>query len=171
MSGCAVRLRLLKGSGRGDDTRAGNGYIENMDADRFHSPVPSIDDIGRAGVHVGAGALRLVVLFGSTARGEPSPADLDIGVLADHPVDTIDFTNRFIQELHFQGVDLTDLRTADPLLQILAARDGIPLFEAVPGEFDRFCSLAARRYADTAKFREMERDRVRDFVARHRNGE
>src|SRR5437899_12000944 len=39
----------------------------------------------------------------------------------------------------------------------LAARDGIPRYEEEPGTLARFASLAARRFADTRKFRALER--------------
>jgi hypothetical protein len=51
---------------------------------------------------------------------------------------------------------------------MMVARDGVPLFEASPGAFAQFSSLAARRFADTAKFRELEHARIRAFVQRHR---
>lgn len=133
----------------------------------------SQDDLRQAAVTVGrdTGA-RLILLFGSVARaperGSPprAPEDLDLGVLHDTAPDLVDLTNRFIRALRLQAVDLTDLRRADPLLLMLAARDGVPLYEREPGEFSRFASLAARRYADTRKFRVSERDEVRDFITR-----
>lgn len=135
----------------------------------------SPDDLRRAAAAVGCDtAARLILLFGSAARvperGPPprGPEDLDLGVLHDTTPDLVDLTNRFIRALRIQAVDVTDLRRADPLLLMLAARDGVPLYERDPGEFSRFVSLAARRYADTRKFRVSERDEVRDFVARSR---
>jgi hypothetical protein len=130
-----------------------------------------LDDLRRAATTVGRDtAARLVVLFGSAARqpdsGPRGPEDLDLGVVHDAVPDVVDLSNRFIRALHLQAVDVTDLRRADPLLLMLAARDGVPLYERDPGEFARFASLAARRYADTRKFRVSERDEVRDFVSR-----
>lgn len=112
---------------------------------------------------------RLVVLFGSVARGHDVPSDLDIGVLAGPPgetVDTVDLTNRLTRSLDVAEVDVTDLGRADPLLCMLAARDGVPLYERSPGAFHGFVSLSVRRYADTRKFRAMERRRIREFVDR-----
>ena len=131
----------------------------------------SLDSLQRAAETVGRDTgSRLIVLFGSAARlpqpGPPAPEDLDLGVLGDAEPDMVDLTNRFIRLLRFQAVDVSDLRRADPLLLMLAARDGVPLYEREPGEFARFASLAARRYADTRKFRVSERDEVRDFVTR-----
>lgn len=114
---------------------------------------------------------RLIVLFGSATRQEARPPeDLDIGVLTPQPLDAVAVTNRFMQLLHVNEVDITDLRRADPLLLMVAARDGIVLYEATPGEMTRFVSLAVRRYADTAKFRVAERDALREYAARLRGG-
>ncbi len=122
------------------------------------------DTAQRVGPEIGA---RLIVLFGSAARSDVSvPEDLDLGVLAEGGLDLVALTNRFIQLLGTQHIDVADLRRADPLLLMLVARDGIPLFEQPPGEFARFASLAVRRYADTRKFRAAEREEIRDFVAR-----
>jgi predicted nucleotidyltransferase len=114
-----------------------------------------------------AEGIRLAVLFGSLARGEQHPRDVDIALLGDGGLDLVDLTNRLTPVLRTQHVDLADLRGADPLLMALVARDGVALFEATPGEFDRFASLAARRFADTAKFREAERLYIADFIQRH----
>ncbi len=64
-----------------------------------------------------AAGYRLVVLFGSAARGSPDPEDLDLGILADGLVDTVAAANRFIEALHMQHVDIVDLRTADRRLE------------------------------------------------------
>jgi predicted nucleotidyltransferase len=111
-------------------------------------------------------SLRLAVLFGSTARGASRPEDLDIGVLADRPVDTVALTNELTRSLGRQDVDLTDLRVANPVLLALLAREGVPLYEREPGEFSRFASLAVRRFADTRKFREAEAGRLSELALR-----
>jgi predicted nucleotidyltransferase len=127
--------------------------------------MPSIEQIRlaaqRLGPEIGA---RLIVLFGSMARKGAAPGDLDLGILCDRPLDAVGTTNRLIQMLAVQAIDVADLRRADPLLLALAARDGIPLYEAEPGAFAAFASLAARRFADTRKFRAAERDEVREFL-------
>ena len=106
---------------------------------------------------------RLIVLFGSASRaGGAVPQDLDLGILGPRPLDTVALTNSFIRALGTQEVDIADLGRADPLLLVLVAREGIPLYEARPGEFARFASLAVRRYADTRKFREVERQELHD---------
>lgn len=114
----------------------------------------------------GEAGLDLVVLFGSAATGaRAEPEDLDIAVRAGRGVvDVVGLTNRLIELLGRQEIDLVDLRCADPLVLMLVARDGMVLCEREPGTFAQFVSLAARRYADTRKFREAEREEIRDFV-------
>ena len=112
-----------------------------------------------------AAGYRLVVLFGSAARGRPAPEDLDVGILADGLVDTVAAANRFIEALHTQHVDIVDLRAADPLLAAVVARDAKVLYEARLGEYARFVSLAYRRYADTRAFRELEHQALRRRIA------
>lgn len=130
--------------------------------------IPVTDDALRAAAaHIGRDAgLTLVLLFGSAARdGFLQARDLDLGVLARDPVDLVALTNAFIRTLGVQAVDVTDLRRADPLLLALAARDGVALYEADPSAQARFASLAARRFFDTQKFRDAERDEIRAFIA------
>jgi len=129
--------------------------------------IPSIEALRRIAANVGRETgCRLLVLFGSAARpGALVPEDVDLAVLADGKLDTIELTNRLIRALGVQAIDVADLSHADPLLMMLVARDGVPIYESRPGEFDRFSSLAVRRYADTRKFRAMEAQEVRDFIA------
>lgn len=112
---------------------------------------------GRFGLH-------LVVVFGSAARQEATPEDLDIGVQGAGPVDVVALTNTLTQALKTQAVDVTDLSRADPLLLALVAREGQPLFEAEPGRFAHFVSVAARRFADTRKFREAQTEVLRGMT-------
>lgn len=110
---------------------------------------------------------RLIVLFGSAARQDaPASQDLDLGILGTPPLDAVAVTNRLIRELGVQEVDVSDLGRADPLLLAAVARDGVPLYESRPGEFARFHSLALRRYFDTRKFRDAEREEIRERLAR-----
>jgi len=108
----------------------------------------------------------LLVLFGSAARGEETVEDIDIAILGSGPIDVVAATNELTQSLQTQDVDVTDLSRADPILLALVAREGVPLFEKEPGEFARFASLAARRFADTKKFRDAQADALREITAR-----
>lgn len=114
--------------------------------------------------------LDLAVLFGSTARGEPGAEDLDIALRGRRPLDLIALTNRLTVALGREDVDLVDLRVADPVMLMRVASEGVPLYEAEPGAFGRFHSLAARRFFDTRKFRDQERDEILDFIQRRRPG-
>jgi predicted nucleotidyltransferase len=111
---------------------------------------------------------RLVVLYGSAAHVGRRSRDIDLAILPRGELDLLDLTNRLTSRLGVQEVDLVDLRRADPLLLMFVATEGIPLYEAEPGEFARLVSLAARRYADTRKFRETERQEILDFLERQR---
>ncbi len=92
--------------------------------------------------------LRLVVLFGSVARGRPLPwSDVDIGVVGAG----------FWPGLHL-GVELArwfgrephvvELDRAPELLRYEIARDGVPLFEATATTWPQFRAEAIVRYLD-----------------------
>jgi len=104
------------------------------------------------------------VLFGSAARQEQDPRDLDLGVVGSGPLDVVAITNALTRALGTQSIDVTDLRRADPVLLALAARDGRALFETEPGVFAQFVSVAARRFADTRKFRDAQAQALRAAI-------
>ena len=81
-------------------------------------------------------------------------------------IDTVQLTNRLTVLLGRQDVDVVDLRTADPVLLMRVAGEGRALFESTPARFNAFYSLAARRFADTKKFRDAERDWIEEVVSR-----
>lgn len=112
--------------------------------------------------------LRLVVLFGSSTRAEGPGQDLDLALQGEHPLDLVHLTNRLAPALGRQDLDVVDLRVADPVLLLSVAEEGVPLYESEPGAYARFQSLAARRFFDTHKFREMERLEIHDFLRRRR---
>jgi len=62
-------------------------------------------------------------------------------------------------------VDLVDLARASPLLAHRAATQGKVLLDRTGHEFARFASLALRKYWDTAKFRRLQEESLRRFVA------
>jgi uncharacterized protein len=92
--------------------------------------------------------VRLIILFGSVARGRASPlSDIDIGVLGAE----------FWAGLHI-GAELARLVGREPhmveldhlpeLLRYEIARDGIPLFAADPDTWPCFRAEAFVRYFD-----------------------
>jgi predicted nucleotidyltransferase len=130
---------------------------QRLDLDRLREVVRAV---------AGDEGLDLVVLFGSSIRGESSPQDLDLAVRASRPLDLTHLTNRLCVALGRSDVDLIDLRRSDPLVLRIVAEEGVLLHEAEAGAFTRFASLAARRFFDTRKFREVERLQIHDFLER-----
>lgn len=109
--------------------------------------------------------LRLVVLFGSSARGRTDQdSDVDIGVLVNRPLSTVQRTEMWsrLSQITQAEVDLTVLNHFEPLLGYQVARDGVVLFEAEPRAWEGWKSYALRRYWDTHKYREA----LKDYVAR-----
>lgn len=124
--------------------------------------------------------IRLIVLFGSRARGTAHPtSDYDLAVLLDdptrggrasHPRGTLSTEDsRRLLALHIDlqhllrtsRIDLVPLDCASPLLAHRIARDGIPLNEREAGSFARFCARAVQRHEDARFLAQSERDYLR----------
>lgn len=97
--------------------------------------------------------LRLLVLFGSTARrGARDASDIDLGVLLDHREG---WAGRRAAELALgraagRAVDLVDLETAPPLLRFEIACDGRLLHEGRPHQWADFRARAMLDWWDWA---------------------
>ena len=110
-------------------------------------------------------ALQLVLLFGSQSSGQVHPeSDIDLGFLYDEAVDLLELTNKVIQLLRKDRVDVIDLRRANSLLCFSAARQGKLLYERCPGLFNSFYSLSFRRYIDTKKLRDARQRAIDTFL-------
>lgn len=93
--------------------------------------------------------LTLLVLFGSRARGDAGiHADWDFGFLSDSSVDPLTIMAELAAAVGSERLDLVDLTRAGGLLRYRAARDGVLVYEARPGTFDRFRFEAARFWYD-----------------------
>jgi len=93
--------------------------------------------------------LTLLVLFGSRARGDAAAhADWDFGFLSDSSVDSLTVMAALAEAVGSERLDLVDLARASGLLRYRAARDGVLVYEARPGIFDRFRFEAARFWYD-----------------------
>ena len=93
--------------------------------------------------------LTLLVLFGSRARGDAAAhADWDFGFLSDGAVDPLTVMAALADAVGSERLDLVDLARASGLLRFRAARDGVIVYEARPGIFDRFRFEAARFWYD-----------------------
>lgn len=109
--------------------------------------------------------LRLIILFGSTVTGRRGPdSDLDLALLADAPLDLVAVTTDVIRLLHTDHVDVVDLRRVSPLLAMEVARQGRLVYERQPGMHVEFISLATRRYIDTKKLRDAQKDAIHRFL-------
>ncbi len=110
--------------------------------------------------------VQLVILFGSRAgKRFRASSDLDLAILGDRVLDTVELTNFIMQSLHFSEVDVVDLRRCSPTLALMAAGRGRLLHEREPGRFAAFCSLALRRFEDARKLRDAQKDSIRNFLA------
>lgn len=102
-------------------------------------PPPAATPEDLAALAAATPGLRLLVLFGSRARGEARPAsDWDFGYLADEGFDPDALLADLITRLNTEHVDLVDLERANGLLRYNAAAEGKPLYEAELDEFERF---------------------------------
>jgi predicted nucleotidyltransferase len=104
---------------------------------------------------------RLVVLFGSVARGEAG-RDLDLAVLPTAVPGLLE-QGRWQAELEAiwepRPVDLLVLSVAtSPVTAFRVFRDGSCLFESEPGLFDRERDRAFFLYADSEVFRRQQRE-------------
>jgi predicted nucleotidyltransferase len=102
-------------------------------------------------------AVRLAVLFGSTARGEARlRSDVDLGVLLDP--DTRDLRIHVEAELGRAAereVDVIFLGDAPPLLRFEISRDGVLLFEREDGLWTDFKVRAMVDWWDWAPYARM----------------
>jgi predicted nucleotidyltransferase len=118
-----------------------------------------------------AAGVRLVVVFGSAARGSGRPgSDLDVGVLfdggtpgLDEPAEPFDRRREAVARAlrADREIDLVVLDEADPLLLREVALDGRPVYEEEPGAFEGFRLRAIKRYLDTEWMRRAEAEHLR----------
>jgi len=116
-----------------------------------------------------AEGLRLLVVFGSLAAGRgTSESDLDIGVLAaEGRAAVAAVERRVLEEALHPRLDVVDLTRGSALLAHMVARTARVVYEAAPGVFASFASLALRRHEDARRFREADRAVIARFVAAH----
>jgi predicted nucleotidyltransferase len=94
-------------------------------------------------------ALRLLILFGSRARGDAhARSDWDLGYLADAGFDPDALMLALVTELDTDRVDLVDLARAGALVRTRAASEARVLHERQPGVFAAFRLEAVRFWCD-----------------------
>lgn len=107
-------------------------------------PVERLDAIGAR--HPG---LRLLVLFGSRARGDARPeSDWDLGYLGEAGLDPDALLLDLVDALGTDRVDLVDLVRAGAQVAFRAAAEGRVLYEAAPGVFGQFWFDAVSFWCD-----------------------
>lgn len=93
--------------------------------------------------------LRLLLLFGSRARGDARDrSDWDLGYLAVTGLDPDALLLDLVNALGMDRIDLVDLARAGAQVRFRAAGDGRVLYEAEPGLFDRFWIEAVDFWCD-----------------------
>ena len=105
----------------------------------------------------------LAVLFGSVAKKKAvRSSDIDLavmmssdamaqggGAMSDRRVGLL---RNLIRYLKTSNLHLVLLNRANSLLRFEIARTGLPVYEAEPGVFAEFCSLALRQHEDSRVF-------------------
>ncbi|PIS28634.1 hypothetical protein COT42_07420 [Candidatus Saganbacteria bacterium CG08_land_8_20_14_0_20_45_16] len=113
--------------------------------------------------------LKLLVLHGSYAKGQATPkSDLDIGILAKIKIGFKEYSaimNDF-GELFGDKFDPAFLNNAEPMICRQVALGGRPLYEQQKGDFAKFKNQALARYLDTKKFRDLEKDYIKQAIGR-----
>jgi predicted nucleotidyltransferase len=99
--------------------------------------------------------LRLILLFGSFARGENHPgSDLDIAILGEKTIDFDTFLNIYSEMFAIFGngqgreVDLSSLHNVNPLFRFYVMRDSILLF-GKSVDYYSFKAYAFRDYQES----------------------
>lgn len=118
--------------------------------------------------------VRLLVLFGSTARGKAGPrSDVDLGVLLDPYSAALRFkVDAELGRAAGREVDTVLLDDAPPLLRFEITRDGVLLFEREEGLWTHFKTKAMVDWWDWAPtFRIISDASIRRLREKIANGQ
>lgn len=102
--------------------------------------------------------IELMVVFGSAARDEPDPGDVDLAVRfrPDATTDPLSLLQDLYQLTGYEDFDLLDLGRAGPLARDRALTGCRLLYEAEPTLFARAQIAAAMERMDTEELRRVE---------------
>ncbi|CCI35034.1 type VII toxin-antitoxin system MntA family adenylyltransferase antitoxin [Microcystis aeruginosa] len=117
--------------------------------------------------------VKLLVLFGSRATGKNhDSSDWDFAVLYEEKaegkqdqekyeryLEVLDYLSEVLK-INRDAIDLVELDRCSPLLGHQVARDGKLIYESHVGEFLKFRVRAWKIYADTAKFRKVQKESI-----------
>ncbi|KKW22956.1 MAG: hypothetical protein UY70_C0008G0005 [Candidatus Kaiserbacteria bacterium GW2011_GWB1_52_6] len=118
-----------------------------------------------------ARGLRLVVLYGSVARGtETRASDVDIAVLAHSPLSPEDeavIAEELAHETGLPNIEVKSLHRVAPLFLDTVLREGLVLYEDAPDRA-RALSLYAWKLSQESKFlRKARYHRARERLGTH----
>lgn len=98
-----------------------------------------------------ASGLRLLILFGSRARGDAhTRSDWDFGFIATPAFDVAALLAVLVEALDAEAIDLVDLERASGLLRYRVARDGSVVYEDESRLGERFRLEAVHFWCDAA---------------------
>ena len=101
--------------------------------------------------------VELLVAFGSAARGEGAPRDLDLGVrFADSDPDVLGFLDSLGRLADTSVIDLLNLAAAGPVAKERALVGSVLLFEQAPGTLARAQIAAMMERMDTDWLRRLD---------------
>lgn len=112
--------------------------------------------------------LRLVLLFGSQAKGEAKKgSDIDIAILAPRRLseqDMMYLNYEFTNILPIDKIDLVDLHGAPPLLMKQIADSAKILYSINYYDFPAFQIYASRLYAEARSLFDLRRRRISSII-------
>jgi predicted nucleotidyltransferase len=102
--------------------------------------------------------VRVLTVFGSTARGEPAPRDLDVAVLSEPRTsfDPVGLITDLVALTGVQKIDLAHLNRAGPVLRERALVGAVPLFENAPGRYAAAQTAAIGERIETDGMRRLD---------------
>ena len=124
--------------------------------------------------------LKLLILFGSRARGESTPtSDWNFAFLYDpdrHPPtdrkpfwfpgsDLLETLSKLLK-VSDQAIDLVDLSNCSDILAHFIARDGQVIYEKTAGEFAQFQQQALKTTEELKQYCYTQREKMRQMLQR-----
>jgi predicted nucleotidyltransferase len=113
--------------------------------------------------------LKLVVLFGSRARGDETPdSDYDIGLYGRQVLkeeELIALQREFSRLFRTDAIDLVDIKRASPLLKVKVFEAFEVLYEDDPFLKHQLPLSAEAEFEECRDLYEMRADRLREFVS------
>lgn len=120
--------------------------------------------------------LKLLILFGSRARGDHAPSsDWDIAYLSDpnpgkgdtwFPGADLILTLSEHGQIPGDLIDLIDLSTCSDILAHFVAQEGKLIYEREPGDFKRFQKQSLKDPTELKQFRQTQREKVLQALKR-----